>query len=125
MQLIKLTLFAIPLFTAVSAGVVDISPSFEFKLKNDADAGKSAESRRGLLVEEGHLEKRACTKNGCKCKVGSVQGQYCGYCNQVTSKGSAALWGENSFECNSSGGCCFYGYTAHCDSSSWPTWCPR
>ncbi|PMD61242.1 uncharacterized protein K444DRAFT_662371 [Hyaloscypha bicolor E] len=125
MQFIKFTIFAIHLFTAVSAGVAGTSTSFDLKLKKDADAGGSAESHRGVLVEEAHLEKRSCTNNGCTCAKGSAQGQYCGYCDQVTGKGSATLWGVNSFECNPSGGCCFYGYTSHCDSSSWSTWCPR
>lgn len=143
MKLIKLAFFVLPFFTAVSAVAVAepgksiySSPTvtslannypaalaFEAKVKKDADAG-TVEVRREF-AEEGNLQKRACTKNGCTCAKGIAQGQYCGYCNAVTGTGSAALWGENSFECNSSGGCCFYGYTSHCAGSNWNTWCPR
>ncbi|KFY02206.1 hypothetical protein O988_02319 [Pseudogymnoascus sp. VKM F-3808] len=126
MKLIKLAFFAIPFFTAVSAvAVAEPEPvTFEAKVKKDADAASSVEVRREF-AEEGNLQKRACTNNGCTCASGSAQGQYCGYCNQVTGKGSAALWGENSFECNPSGGCCFYGYTSQCAGSNWSAWCPR
>ncbi|KFY11909.1 hypothetical protein V492_04197 [Pseudogymnoascus sp. VKM F-4246] len=90
MKLIRLALFATPFFTAVSAVAVPepAAPAVEVKVKKDADAG-SVEVRREF-VEEG-LQKRACTNNGCKCASGTKQGQYCGYCNAVTDKGSAAL----------------------------------
>ncbi|KAL5354498.1 hypothetical protein ACLOAV_000587 [Pseudogymnoascus australis] len=126
MKLIKFAFFLVPFFTAVSAVAVaePAALAFEAKVKKDADAAGTVEVRREF-AEEGNLQKRACTNNGCTCAKGTAQGQYCGYCNAVTGKGSAALWGENSFECNSSGGCCFYGYTSTCAGSNWASWCPR
>lgn len=55
------------------------------------------------------LEKRACRKNGCKCKKGTKQGSYCGLCSAVTDRGSDGWYTQDIFECNSSGGCCDYG----------------
>ncbi|KFZ13476.1 hypothetical protein V501_03693 [Pseudogymnoascus sp. VKM F-4519 (FW-2642)] len=99
MKLIKLAFFILPFFTAVSAVAVaePAAPAFEVKVKKDADVAGTVEVRREF-AEEGNLQKRACTKNGCTCAKGSAQGQYCGYCNAVTGKGTASLWGENSFE---------------------------
>lgn len=46
------------------------------------------------------LSKRACVKNGCECVRGIPQGQYCGV--------------GGIYECNPSGGCCFYGPSEKC-----------
>lgn len=46
------------------------------------------------------LEKRACVQNGCECAHGTKQGQYCGV--------------GGMYECNPSGGCCFYGFAEKC-----------
>ncbi|KAF9465234.1 hypothetical protein BDZ94DRAFT_1120214, partial [Collybia nuda] len=59
------------------------------------------------------LEKRACTNNGCTCKRGTPQGQYCGICSEVVSAGTGGLY-SGLFECNPSGGCCFYGARSEC-----------
>jgi len=75
------------------------------------------------LLGERSLEKRACRNNGCKCKKGTKQGQYCGLCGQVTSLGSGGVY--DIYECNSGGGCCDYGSSSKCDSDNWPDWCPK
>lgn len=46
------------------------------------------------------LEKRACVKTGCECAQGTKQGQYCGV--------------GGIYECNPTGGCCFYGFSEKC-----------
>lgn len=111
MKLIKLAFFVLPFFTAVSAIAVaepgksiynsptvtslsnnhSAALTFEAKVKKDADAASTVEVRREF-AEEGNLQKRACKNNGCTCAKGTAQGQYCGYCNAVTGKGSAALF---------------------------------
>jgi len=58
------------------------------------------------------LEKRACSYNGCKCKVGTRAGLYCGYCDAVTNSGSGLF--SDVFQCNSKGGCCDYGPRKSC-----------
>ncbi|KXJ85333.1 hypothetical protein Micbo1qcDRAFT_112340, partial [Microdochium bolleyi] len=63
------------------------------------------------------LTARACVANGCKCKVGLPQGQYCGNC-VLRSDGSWAITAKrvstHIYECNPSGGCCSYGYAGDC-----------
>ncbi|KAL0636388.1 hypothetical protein Q9L58_004638 [Maublancomyces gigas] len=51
-------------------------------------------------VPSADLEKRACVKNGCECAQGIKQGQYCGV--------------GGLYECNPTGGCCFYGFAEKC-----------
>jgi hypothetical protein len=60
------------------------------------------------------LTKRACRSNGCKCKKGTPQGQYCGECSEVIGAGSGGSFRNDIFECNTSGGCCDYGYNKIC-----------
>ncbi|KAJ1326988.1 hypothetical protein MN608_08437 [Microdochium nivale] len=66
---------------------------------------------------EGSLAARACNYNGCRCKVGLPQGQYCGNCVLI-SDGSWAITNlrnpNHIYECNPSGGCCSYGYAGDC-----------
>jgi hypothetical protein len=65
------------------------------------------------------LEKRACSKNGCKCVKGLRQGQYCGNC---VWKGdwviSAKRVSNHVYECSPSGGCCDYGKASDCGGGS-------
>lgn len=73
---------------------------------------------QGGILEDRDLSKRACKNNGCKCQKVS-QGQYCGLCWRnndfiVTKLGTGGAW-NHVYECNSSGGCCDYGYAKDCD----------
>ncbi|KAH6848049.1 hypothetical protein B0I37DRAFT_446190 [Chaetomium sp. MPI-CAGE-AT-0009] len=63
------------------------------------------------------LEKRACSKNGCKCVTGLRQGQYCGSC---VWKGkpviSAKRNAKHVYECSPNGACCDYGTASDCNT---------
>ncbi|KAI5839129.1 hypothetical protein DFP73DRAFT_484570 [Morchella snyderi] len=63
------------------------------------------------------LDKRQCTP-GCSCRVGTVQGQYCGACYAVTSctSSQSRCW-TDVHECNPQGGCCSYGHRNSCPGS--------
>jgi hypothetical protein len=58
------------------------------------------------------LDARACTYNGCSCTTGS-SGQYCGWSSNVISLGSGGRL-DGIYQCNTSGGCCYYGYANKC-----------
>lgn len=64
-----------------------------------------------------NLEARApakCTENGCKCRKGTPQGQYCGvYTYWVLNYGKGGDV-EHIYECNPQGGCCDYGVRNSC-----------
>jgi len=87
-------------------------------MKRDLDMEASA-------LENRDLEKRACRKNGCKCKKGTKQGQYCGLCDAVTAAGSGGFFTRDIFECNPSGGCCDYGTSTVCSGNNWSKYCPK
>lgn len=97
--------------------------------ENAGQDGSLATERRETLTKKDQNEERTncpgAEDNGCRCNNVKEAGQYCGYCTQVVSKGTARYWGENSFQCAKDGSCCFYGYTKKCDSDSWKDWCPR
>lgn len=63
------------------------------------------------------LEKRACSKNGCKCVKGLRQGQYCGACKW---KGNWVISAKRNlkhvYECSSNGACCDYGTGSDCNT---------
>jgi hypothetical protein len=69
---------------------------------------------RAAEVDGTVLTKRACKENGCKCKKGTPQGQYCGMCSEVIGQGKGGNFVEDIFECNKKGGCCDYGYNKNC-----------
>ncbi len=46
------------------------------------------------------FEKSVCIYDGCRCYIGTPQGQYC--------------YGSNVYECNPTGKCCSYGYRQSC-----------
>jgi hypothetical protein len=101
------------------------------KVRADKLSADSLDTRSledcSLELEGSGLAKRACEKNGCECKKGTKQGQYCGMCSAVTKKGGqGAMYTTDIFECNSSGGCCWYGYSSMCaKAGSNPGWCPK
>lgn len=96
------------------------SPAAEVDAKIKADQVLKARELEGR-----GLEKRACRKNGCKCKAGTRQGSYCGLCDAVTDRGSDGWYTRDIFECNSSGGCCDYGTSSVCSGSNWSSYCPK
>ncbi|KAF3937789.1 hypothetical protein ABW19_dt0205427 [Dactylella cylindrospora] len=59
------------------------------------------------------LDKRACIYNGCRCRVGTAPGVYCGWCYAVTAAGSGGAWSD-VYQCASNGNCCRYGPRASC-----------
>ncbi len=71
------------------------------------------------------LTKRACKNNGCKCKVRTPQGQYCGRCSAVTDRGTNGWYTRDIFECNPEGGCCTYGLNTDCAGNNWKNFCPE
>lgn len=84
-----------------------------------ADPG-SADAFGPLEARDGTLEKRACKPNGCHCKMGTIQGQYCYGCGVVDKVGNTNVWGGHYsgwvFECNPKGGCCTYGPRTSCQN---------
>jgi len=69
--------------------------------------------------EDGNITKRACKSNGCKCRKGLSQGQYCAMCLTtsgfvVTNIGTNGGY-DHKYECNPQGGCCDYGFSYDCD----------
>ncbi|KAF8853980.1 hypothetical protein BDZ45DRAFT_677247 [Acephala macrosclerotiorum] len=75
----------------------------------------------GLLVAGLYI---ATGADACACEVGSAQGQYCGYCAQVTSCLSGSCF-TDVFECNPAGGCYDYGYRTSCATDEYdPAQCP-
>jgi len=59
----------------------------------------------------------SCTYN-CTCQMGSMQGQYCGFCPEVLDcDWTTGCW-SNVFECNPEGGCCVYGYRDSCAAAA-------
>jgi hypothetical protein len=88
----------------------------------EPDKAVAVESREvdGASAVEQGLEKRACKSNGCKCRKGTPQGQYCGMCLDNTGFVIAPNWGtggksDHKYECNPQGGCCDYGFSYDCD----------
>jgi len=69
-------------------------------------------------VEGATLQKRACKYNGCACKKGTPQGQYCWACSAVTKVGDTSVYSGAFtgwvFECSPSGSCCAYGPRKSC-----------
>lgn len=59
----------------------------------------------------------ACTSNGCACRPGTPQGQYCGWGTAVTRLGRGGSI-YDAYECNPSGGCCRYGPRDDCRLAS-------
>lgn len=59
---------------------------------------------RDATPVDASLDKRACTSGVCGCHVGTPQGQYCA--------------GGGIYECNPSGGCCYYGPSKACQGLS-------
>lgn len=62
------------------------------------------------------IEKRACKYNGCTCQK-VQQGQYCGWCAAVLTAGTGGNFHTDIYECNPSGGCCWYGPSSTCAGS--------
>jgi hypothetical protein len=63
------------------------------------------------------LDNRAtaeCNYNGCQCSD-ATQGQYCGWCREVTLVGKKGALGH-VYECSPSGDCCDYGVADDCAS---------
>ncbi|KIW01862.1 uncharacterized protein PV09_06711 [Verruconis gallopava] len=86
--------------------------------KRTANLSPMNNVKKGLLP-------RDCTA-GCKCAKGLKPGLYCGYCtsphNAVISC-TAANEGDcfdKVYQCNSSGGCCVYGYRKSCAQRKGP-----
>jgi len=69
-------------------------------------------------VEGVMLLKRVCKYNGCACKKGTPQGQYCRACAAITKVGDTSVYDSPVngwvFECNPGGGCCAYGPRKSC-----------
>ncbi|KXJ88062.1 hypothetical protein Micbo1qcDRAFT_207811 [Microdochium bolleyi] len=63
------------------------------------------------------LVARACKTNGCQCKKGLPQGQYCGNC-VATSDGKWVITTKrvytHIYECSKNGDCCDYGVASDC-----------
>jgi hypothetical protein len=64
-----------------------------------------------------------CIPNGCKCRPGTSQGQYCGWCDAVTNAGNGGKWSD-MFECGPSGQCCRYGPRTVCQDPENHAPCP-
>ncbi|KAK1759939.1 hypothetical protein QBC47DRAFT_398743 [Echria macrotheca] len=68
------------------------------------------------LLERATALTKCPKSNGCTCKKGTKQGQYCGWCDQVTYVGTGGRIAYHIYECNSDGGCCDYGESSSCDT---------
>ncbi|KAF1933461.1 uncharacterized protein M421DRAFT_868 [Didymella exigua CBS 183.55] len=62
------------------------------------------------------LPDNAVAQAACKCRKGTKQGQYCGYCYEVLSPWVA----DNVYECNKEGGCYDYKYRKSCAKREGP-----
>jgi hypothetical protein len=106
-------LFAMSLLAPLCAG----HPSPDADANAIADPG-SADAFGLLEARDGVLEKRACMYNGCQCRSGMKQGQYCYGCNVVPNVGDTNAWNTPYngwvFECSPSGKCCTYGPRTSC-----------
>ena len=65
---------------------------------------------------EGAVEDKKLNARACACASGTPQGQYCGYCPQVT---SGWVW-NHVYECNPRGGCHDYGVRTSCSNYQGP-----
>ncbi|KAK3065436.1 hypothetical protein LTS18_009279 [Coniosporium uncinatum] len=80
-----------------------------------------AEPNADLIAEEDALKelqakslqsRGTCKEDGCKCRSGTKQGQYCYRCAAVNYYAKGSL--DNVHECSPSGKCCNYGYSKTC-----------
>jgi len=86
----------------------------------EAEAISIPEPAPGIKLEDVHatLRKRACKTNGCACRKGTRQGQYCFGCFAVLRAGNINTYSSPFdgwvFECSPDGSCCAYGARASC-----------
>jgi len=92
------------------------SPDAEAEAISIPDSAPGIHLERDL--EDAMLQKRACVRNGCKCRAGAGPGQYCYACDMILSAGNTSTFDSPFngwvFECNPAGGCCTYGSRMSC-----------
>jgi len=93
---------------AVSEADLKIQQSKKLQVR-DADLALD------LDLESRDLTKRACKYDGCSCKSGTKQGEYCYICDQVNYYAAGKI--ADLYECSPSGNCCNYGPATVCSNN--------
>lgn len=101
------------LFIAAAAATADSTPELQQLAVGEIQPGVEA---RGEVLG-GHLKKRACVANGCKCDSRGKQFHSCGNC-VWTNNGAWVVTkkrvANHIFECAPNGDCCDYGAADDC-----------